>query len=83
LTRETVAYVRQWSPEIVVEGEMGSIGSGSVVRDRIPEGVALTPDSITEPEEALEFVKATGVDVFTPAVSEIARDRLKLFYKLE
>jgi fructose-bisphosphate aldolase class II len=71
LTRETVAYVRQHDPEIVVEGEIGSIGSGSVVRDRIPEGVALTPDSITKPEEALEFVRATGVDMFAPAVGNI------------
>jgi fructose-bisphosphate aldolase class II len=71
LTREAVSYIRQRNPEIVVEGEIGSIGSGSVVRDRIPEGVALTPDSITKPEEALNFVKATGVDMFAPAVGNI------------
>src|SRR5215471_1163967 len=35
LTREAVAYIRQEKPQIVVEGEIGSIGSGSVVRDRI------------------------------------------------
>jgi fructose-bisphosphate aldolase class II len=71
LTREAVAYVRKEGPGIVIEGEIGSIGSGSVVRDSIPAGVALTPDTITRPEEALEFVRATGVDMLAPAVGNI------------
>ena len=71
LTREAAAYVRQENSGIVVEGEIGSIGSGSVVRDRIPAGVALTLDTITKPEEALEFVKETGVDMLAPAVGNV------------
>src|SRR5215472_4058942 len=71
LTREAAAYVRQENSGIVVEGEIGSIGSGSVVRDSIPAGVALTLDTITKPEEALEFVKATGVVMLAPAVGNV------------
>lgn len=71
LTREAAAYIRQENSGIVVEGEIGSIGSGSVVRDRIPAGVSLTLDTITKPEEALEFVKETGVDMLAPAVGNV------------
>ena len=48
MTKEAVSYIREANKEIVVEGEIGSIGSGSVVRDKIPEGVALTEETITK-----------------------------------
>jgi fructose-bisphosphate aldolase class II len=70
-TRQAVSYVKQEKPEIMVEGEIGAIGSGSVVRDRIPAGVAITEDAITKPDEAIQFVRATGVDLLAPAVGNI------------
>jgi len=51
-------------PSIVVEGELGFIGSSSSIHDRIPEGLG----PMTTPEQASEFVRRTGVDVLAPAV---------------
>ena len=50
--------------DIVVEVELGYIGEGSKLRDEIPEGVAVT----TKPEDATQFVTATGADMLAPAV---------------
>lgn len=71
LTKEVVAYVRRVNPEIVVEGEMGYIGSGSTILKELPKGAALTEDSITSAEQAARFVEETGVDMLAPAVGNI------------
>jgi len=57
--------------DFLVEGEMGYIGSGSVILKEIPEGVAINPEDLTNPENAAKFVKETGVDLFAPAVGNI------------
>lgn len=66
-TAEAVKIVRAVDPNIVVEGEIGYIGSNSEVIDARPEA-SLT---LSTPEEAVEFVKATGVDVLAPAVGNM------------
>ena len=63
--------VRKINPEIVVEGELGYIGSSSEIREGIPEGAAIKPEDLTKPEEAARFVKETGVDLVAPAVGNI------------
>ncbi len=70
-TNEVVEYVRSKSDEILVEGELGYIGSGSMIRKEIPKGAAIKPEDLTTPEEAVEFVKATGIDLLAPAVGNI------------
>lgn len=70
-TKECVAYARAKNPEILVEAELGYIGSSSKVLDATPEGAALAESELTKPEEAVEFVKATGVDLFSPAIGSI------------
>ncbi len=65
-TREVVEYVKKTRPEILVEGEIGYIGSGSKVREAVPEGIQLT-----SVEEAVRFVKETGVDLLAPAVGNV------------
>lgn len=65
-TKEAVAYVKSVNPEILVEGEIGYIGSGSQLREEVPEGVQLTT-----PEEAARFVEETGVDLLAPAVGNV------------
>ncbi|OGY97726.1 MAG: tagatose-bisphosphate aldolase [Candidatus Liptonbacteria bacterium RIFCSPHIGHO2_01_FULL_57_28] len=67
-TREVVEYVRSVDPNILIEGELGFIGSGSEVRDKAPEGAALSEGALTTPEEAARFVQETGVDMLAPAV---------------
>jgi fructose-bisphosphate aldolase class II len=68
LTRQAVEAIREINPEIIIEGEIGYIGSSSEVLASAPEGAALTPELFTTPEEAAQFIKETGVDVLAPAV---------------
>lgn len=79
-TKEVVAYAKSVNPDILVEGEIGDIGSGSTIRKELPKGLALSspkgaatinPDQLTRPEDAARFVKETGVDLLAPAVGNI------------
>ena len=63
-TKQAVTEMKAIHPSIVVEGELGFIGSSSSIHDKIPEGMS----PMTTPEQASEFVLRTGVDVLAPAV---------------
>lgn len=67
--KKCVAYARSVDPEIVVEGELGYIGSASIILNDIPEGVS--PEMMTKPEEAKRYVEETKVDLFAPSVGNI------------
>lgn len=69
LTKECVLYARQSGRDVLVEGELGYIGQSSKMLDAVPDGVSL--ESLTTPEDAEEFVLATGVDLLAPAVGNI------------
>ncbi len=69
MTMEVVKYAREKAPEMLVEGELGFIGSGSLVRDEIPDGVSEATQ--TTPEDAKKFVEETGVDLFAPSVGNV------------
>ncbi len=69
LVRQVVSYARSSSRDIVIEGELGYIGSSSKQLDSLPEGVTI--DNLTTPEDAKEFVANTGVDCFAPAVGNV------------
>lgn len=71
MTKESVAYVREKSPRMLIEGELGFIGKSSKMFDELPEGVEVSENTMTKPEESSEFVKETGVDLFAPAVGNI------------
>lgn len=71
LTKTAATLARQANPAVLVEGELGYIGSGSEVREKLPEGAAITHDTMTAPDEAAAFVKATGVDLVAPAVGNV------------
>lgn len=64
-----VKYARAAGRDVLVEGELGYIGTSSKQLDALPEGV--TEANITTPEEAKKFVEATGVDCFAPAVGNV------------
>lgn len=74
-TKRVVEMVREWNEkhktDVLVEGELGYIGSGSVILDRLPEGVSLKEEDLTKPEEAARFVSETGVDFLSPAVGNV------------
>lgn len=65
-TMEVVEVVKSIDSKILVEGEIGFIGSSSEVREGIPEGVALT-----DPEDARRFVEETKVDLFGPSFGNV------------
>lgn len=71
ITKQCVEYARSQSREILIEGELGYIGTSSKVLTEIPEGVNLSADNLTHPEEAARFVAETGVDMLAPAVGNI------------
>jgi fructose-bisphosphate aldolase class II len=68
-TKAVVAYRNQVNPHCLVEAEFGFIGSGSSIKDEIPEGVSEA--TMTKPEEAKAFVEASGVEVLAPSVGNL------------
>lgn len=71
ITKQCVDYARSVNPAILVEGELGYIGTSSKLLDEIPAGAAVTEETITTAEEAKRFVTETGVDLLAPAVGNI------------
>ncbi len=69
MTKEVVRYAREKAPGMLVEGELGFIGTGSMMRDEIPDGVSL--ETQTTLEDAKKFVEETGVDLFAPSVGNV------------
>jgi tagatose 1,6-diphosphate aldolase GatY/KbaY len=61
-TREVVEYCHKVG-NISVEGELGTVGG---VEDQIK--VAEDEAQLANPKQAVEFVKATGLDIFAPAI---------------
>ena len=66
-TKDAVAALKGINPSILVEGEIGDIGSGSEIQSQVPESSLRK----TTPEEAKQFVDFTGVDVLAPAVGNM------------
>lgn len=71
ITKQCVDYARNVTKEtgrdILVEAELGYIGSGSTIKDTIPEGAGI----LTTVEDAKKYVEATGIDLFAPSVGSI------------
>jgi fructose-bisphosphate aldolase class II len=70
-TKKAVDYVRSVRPEMLIEGELGYIGSSSEVFEKLPEGAAINPADLTTSADAARFVRETGVDLLAPAVGNI------------
>jgi fructose-bisphosphate aldolase, class II len=69
-TRQTKAAVETLKgirPEIVVEGEIGDIGSGSEIHDAARD----LRKGLTSPAEARQFVQETRIDALAPAVGNM------------
>ncbi len=71
MTKEVVAYAKQCGREVLVEGELGYIGTSSKILDKLPDGVQVTEETMTKPEELKNFVAETGVDLIAPAVGNV------------
>lgn len=66
-----VKYAKAMGGDVVVEGELGYIGSGSEVIQSLPEGAAITEEMMTKPDELRQLVEETGIDLVAPAVGNI------------
>ena len=66
-TKEAVEAIKAINPSVLVEGEIGDIGTGSEIHDTMRSEF----QNFTTPGEAREFVAATGVDVLAPAVGNM------------
>jgi fructose-bisphosphate aldolase, class II len=64
-TKEAVVALKSLRPDILVEGEIGDIGSGSQIHDSAPHNPLTTPD------EAIQFVRETAIDTLAPAVGNM------------
>ncbi len=67
-TKAVVAYARACGRDVLVEAELGYIGTSSKLLDAVPEGAGL---DMTTPELAERFVKETGIDLLAPSVGNI------------
>jgi fructose-bisphosphate aldolase class II len=71
LLTTSVKYARASGRDVLVEGELGYIGTSSKVMDALPEGAAITEAMMTKPEELRALVDQTGIDLVAPAVGNI------------
>jgi len=66
-TKEAIAVLKAINPNILIEGEIGDIGTGSEIHEAAPD----LSRGLTSPEQAKEYVDATGVDILAPAVGNM------------
>ena len=65
-TKRAVGYARTVNPRIIIEGELGYIGTASEILEKVPDGVQKTTAL-----EAAQYVRETGVDMLAPAVGNV------------
>jgi ketose-bisphosphate aldolase len=66
-TRAAVESLKSIRPDILVEGEIGDIGSGSEIHEAAPD----LQKGLTSPGQAKQFVEETKVDTLAPAVGNM------------
>jgi fructose/tagatose bisphosphate aldolase len=66
-TKEAIDVLKSINPAILIEGEIGDIGTGSQIHDVAPD----LSKGLTAPEQAKQYVAATGVDILAPAVGNM------------
>jgi fructose-bisphosphate aldolase, class II len=73
LTRKCVEYARELSKkenrDILIEAELGFIGTSSKILEKIPEGIS--EETMTKSEDAKYFVEKTGIDLLAPSVGNV------------
>jgi fructose-bisphosphate aldolase, class II len=66
-TKQAVEALKAINPSMLVEGEIGDIGTGSEIHESSPD----LSKGLSTPEEARQFVEATRVDILAPAVGNM------------
>lgn len=71
VTKRAVEEAKALNPHMLIEGELGYIGSSSAVMDDIPAGADITEDALTKPDEAAQFIRETGADLLAPSIGNL------------
>src|ERR1700678_2944864 len=66
-TKQAVEALKAINPNMLVEGEIGDIGTGSEIHETAPD----LSKGLSTPEQAKQFVESTGIDVLAPAVGNM------------
>lgn len=66
-TKQAAEELKSINPSMLVEGEIGDIGSGSEIHKTAPD----LSKGLSTPEQAKQFVESTGVDILAPAVGNM------------
>jgi fructose-bisphosphate aldolase class II len=66
-TKQAVETLKAINPSMLVEGEIGDIGTGSEIHETSPD----LKKGLSTPVEAKQFVESTGVDILAPAVGNM------------
>src|SRR5215510_3674691 len=66
-TKEGVETLKKINPAILIEGEIGDIGTGSEIHERVLD----VSKGLTSAAEAKRFVETTGIDILAPAVGNM------------
>jgi ketose-bisphosphate aldolase len=66
-TKQAIEVLKAINPSILIEGEIGDIGTGSHIHETAPD----LSKGMTTPDQAKHFVEATGVDILAPAVGNM------------
>ncbi|HAS80607.1 MAG: Ketose-bisphosphate aldolase, class-II [Candidatus Nomurabacteria bacterium GW2011_GWE1_32_28] len=73
LTKKCVDYAKEFSEknnkDILIEAELGFIGTSSKLLDKLPDGVG--EDTMTKAEDAKYFVEKTGINLLAPSVGNV------------
>ncbi len=69
ITKQCVEYAKSSGRDVLVEAELGYIGTSSKLLDEVPQGITL--DQLTTPADARHFIEETGIDFFAPSVGNI------------
>lgn len=66
-TKQALEALKAINPSMLIEGEIGDIGTGSEIHDSSPD----LSKGLSTPEQAKQFVENTGVDILAPAVGNM------------
>ncbi|OHA15875.1 MAG: hypothetical protein A3H57_00980 [Candidatus Taylorbacteria bacterium RIFCSPLOWO2_02_FULL_43_11] len=69
--KDTISYAKERESNIVVEGELGFIGTSSQILAELPPGVPVEESKMTSPDEAKKFVEMSGANLLAPAVGNV------------
>lgn len=69
LTKQAVELTKSLNWRVLVEAEVGYIGSSSKMLDEVPEDVMKA--AMPSGQDVKQFVEATGVDLISPAVGNV------------